>query len=265
MKVKKLILSVMITIFTTLVISTNVYADEKVIPSTVETNSDAVIANLDETLIEENIEAEEQKEMIEEDTDVESDDLVNLASQEESPETEVSDVAEEANDEEIEEAEEIEIEETEEIEVIEEKNYTKEELRLLSCIIYAEAGNQSYNGKLAVANIILNRVKSNVFYHVNTIKEVIYDSKWCIQFSVIKEGNNGTSIFSRTLDMYDTKNKLDNTSKKKMNQCIKAAKAALNGENNIGNYLYFRPYSSSIADKYSEHIVIGGHIFYNTK
>lgn len=263
MKVKKLILSVMITIFTSLVISTNVYADEKVIPSTVETSSDVVITNLDETLIEENIEVEEQKEMIEEDTDVETDNLVKLASQEESPETEV---AEEVNAEEIEEAAiDEEIEEAEEIEVVEEKNYTKEELRLLSCIIYAEAGNQSYNGKLAVANIILNRVKSNVFYHANTIKEVIYDSKWCIQFSVIKEGNNGTSIFSRTLDMYDTKNKLDNTSKKKMNQCIKAAKAALNGENNIGNYLYFRPYTSSIADKYSDHIVIGGHIFYNTK
>lgn len=247
MKVKKLILSVMITIFTTLVISTNVYADEKVIPSTVKTSSDAVIANSDETIIEENIEAEVQKEMIEEDTDVETDDLVELASQEESPETEVSEVKDE------------------EIDVVEEANYTKEELRLLSCIIYAEAGNQSYNGKLAVANIILNRVKSNVFYHVNTIKEVIYDSKWCIQFSVIKEGNNGTSIFNRTLDIYDTKNKSDNTSKKRMNQCIKAAKAALNGDNNIGNYLYFRPNSSSIADKYSNHVIIGGHIFYNMK
>ena len=54
-------------------------------------------------------------------------------------------------------------------------SYTKEELMYLSCIIYCEAGSQEKKGKIAVANVIMNRVESKIFDHVTTIKEAIYD------------------------------------------------------------------------------------------
>jgi spore germination cell wall hydrolase CwlJ-like protein len=146
-----------------------------------------------------------------------------------------------------------------------EVNYTKSELRLLSALIYSEAGNQSYKGKLAVANVVLNRADSDVFWHVDTIKEVIYDKKWGVQFSVIKKDGNGESAMDRALELYDTNKYLGNDEETNMEECIKAAKAALNGTNNIGDYLYFTVYNKSLADKYSDHVVIGAHIFYNTK
>ena len=43
---------------------------------------------------------------------------------------------------------------------------------LLAAIIYCEAGNQPYDGQLAVGLVITNRVRSSLF--PNTIKEVVY-------------------------------------------------------------------------------------------
>lgn len=148
--------------------------------------------------------------------------------------------------------------------------YTEEELRLLSCLVYAEAGNQSYEGMLAVANVVLNRVKSQTYSHVNTIEEVIYDKKWAVQFSVTVKNKNGKSVLDRALECYDTgkfPGRNPEGEKKAMNRAIKAAKAALNGENNLGDYLCFRlnnKNASSIKKKYN-YIIIGDHIFYRTK
>ena len=50
--------------------------------------------------------------------------------------------------------------------------YTDEEFRILVCVTFLEAGNQSYKGKLATANAVINRVLSKKF--PNTIKGVIY-------------------------------------------------------------------------------------------
>ena len=47
-----------------------------------------------------------------------------------------------------------------------------EELKLLANIIYCEAGSESYVGKVAVGNVIMNRVKSAS--QPNTITEVVY-------------------------------------------------------------------------------------------
>ena len=44
--------------------------------------------------------------------------------------------------------------------------------KLLAAIIYCEAGNQSMQGKIAVGNVVLNRVNSRKF--PNTISKVIY-------------------------------------------------------------------------------------------
>ncbi|HPU62607.1 MAG TPA: cell wall hydrolase [Mobilitalea sp.] len=113
-------------------------------------------------------------------------------------------------------------------------DYTKEDLKLLACLVYAEAGNQSYEGKLAVANVVLNRVKSSKF--PDTIKEVIYQPG---QFTVAKNGSLAKQL-----------KKYENYSSKSQLQAIKAAKAALEGENNIGSRLYFNEYKASVKKGY---------------
>ena len=50
--------------------------------------------------------------------------------------------------------------------------YTDEEFRILVCVTFLEAGNQSYKGKLATANAVINRVLSKQF--PNSIKGVVY-------------------------------------------------------------------------------------------
>lgn len=150
-------------------------------------------------------------------------------------------------------------------------SYSEADLRLLSCLIYAEAGNQSYKGMLAVANVVLNRVKSDVFWHVDTIKEVIYDRKWSVQFSVtIKSKKTGLSPLDKALKCYDTgkfTGANPEAENKAMQRAIKAAKAALEGKNNIGGYLCFtyKGGSGSIKKKYPDYKIIGDHIFYRTK
>lgn len=150
--------------------------------------------------------------------------------------------------------------------------YTKKELRLLSCLVYTEAGNQSDEGMLAVANVVLNRVKSSVYGHVNTIKEVIYDKMWNVQFSVTKKNKKtGKSMLDNALLAYDTgvyTGKNPAAEKRAMDRAIEAAKAALNGENVIGDYLCFRVNNKdakNIKSKYKDYKILGDHIFYRTK
>ena len=59
-----------------------------------------------------------------------------------------------------------------------------EELKLLANIIYCEAGSESYVGKVAVGNVIMNRVKSAS--QPNTITEVVYAKG---QFSPVRNGS----------------------------------------------------------------------------
>lgn len=59
-------------------------------------------------------------------------------------------------------------------------NYDPQELDMVSRIINAEAGNQSLKGKIAVGNVIMNRVASSEF--PNTIYDVVYQRN---QFSVV--------------------------------------------------------------------------------
>lgn len=158
----------------------------------------------------------------------------------------------------------------EEEEVTEKANYSKSDLRLLACLIYAEAGNQSYDAMLGVANVVLNRVKSDAYWHVDTIKEVIYDDKWSVQFAVTKKNSKGVSPMDKALKAYDT-NKFTGgnpeAEKKCMKRAIKAAKAALNGENNIGSYLCFsnKGYKSYVKKHYSDYKIIDDLIFFRSK
>ena len=135
------------------------------------------------------------------------------------------------------------------------KKYTSKDVKLLACLIYTEAGNQPYKGKVAVGNLIVNRVKSKKFNHVNTIKEVIYDNKWCVQFGVTKGGSK--SPYAKAYKNYASLKKT-----KQMKSCIKAAKAALSGKNVVGSRLSFTRYSKKLARQHKNYIKISGHIFY---
>ncbi len=128
-------------------------------------------------------------------------------------------------------------------------NYSKEDLKLLACLVHSEAGTQSYEGKLAVANIVLNRVKSSKYG--GTIKSVIYQPG---QFSVARSGS-----LAKQLANYD------NYSSNSQQLSIKAAKAALEGSNNIGSRLYFHSYKAAVRkgyDKKGTSVKLGDHLFW---
>ena len=61
--------------------------------------------------------------------------------------------------------------------------YQEDVVYWLSRIIYAESGNQSLEGQVAVGNVVLNRVASSAF--PNTVYEVIFQTN---QFSPTKNG-----------------------------------------------------------------------------
>ncbi len=144
-----------------------------------------------------------------------------------------------------------------------EKSYSKADVKLLACLIYAEAGNQSYKGKLAVANVVMNRVKSNQF--PNSIEGVAYQSAYSrsygrriYQFSV---ASPSVGTLKKALNVYG---KRKNAAEIRMEEeCIKAAKAALEGKDAFDgkNYLFFCRYSSSLASRRSG-VKIGAHYFY---
>lgn len=129
-------------------------------------------------------------------------------------------------------------------------SYSEEDLKLLAALVHAEAGNQCYEGKLAVANVVLNRVKSSKY--PNSISKVIYQSG---QFTVAKSGS-----LAKQLDNYE------NYSSESQKLTIKAAKAALEGANNIGNRLYFNAYKTAVKkgylEKYSTCVKIEDHLFW---
>jgi len=95
-------------------------------------------------------------------------------------------------------------------------SYTEDEVYWLSRIIEAEASGEPYKGKVAVGEVILNRVESNDF--PNTIWGVIFDTNFGIQFEPVANGS-----------IYNTPSQ----------ESIEAAKTALSGSNYAGNSLYF--------------------------
>lgn len=121
-----------------------------------------------------------------------------------------------------------------------------DELWLLACIIDWEAGNESYDGKLAVANVVLNRVRSSKWG--NSITSVIYAPR---QFSGVTDGNGNVSAsFSA---------KLSNGPRQ---SCIEAAMEALSGVNNVGGYTSFRALSIANYSSYDSYMIIGNHCFF---
>ncbi|KEI12449.1 peptidoglycan-binding protein [Clostridium novyi B str. ATCC 27606] len=65
--------------------------------------------------------------------------------------------------------------------------YTQSDLEVLSRLVHAEAGGESYRTKVCVASVVINRVKSNQF--PNSIKNVIYQvSDGHYQFTPVLNG-----------------------------------------------------------------------------
>lgn len=148
------------------------------------------------------------------------------------------------------EADKVEKVEKEEKKETKKNSYTKKELRLMAAIIFCEAGNESYKGKMAVASVIMNRVESKKF--PNTVKGVIYQKG---QFSPARTGK-----LARELANYDA----GRFTSKNHRECIKAAKAALSGENTMPGYLYFNGYSKSMARRHPNGIRIQNQWFHKT-
>ena len=67
------------------------------------------------------------------------------------------------------------------------KFYREDEVYWLSKIISAESGGESLIGQIAVGDVIMNRVKSNLY--PNTIYGVIFDRKYGVQFSPTLDGS----------------------------------------------------------------------------
>lgn len=118
--------------------------------------------------------------------------------------------------------------------------FSAEEVRLLAAIVYAESGSESYEGQVAVANVVLNRLYSGRWG--GSLNDVIYAP---YQFSA-----TDTWAFS---DVYS--NGAPDTT-----MC--AVYDALNGYNNIGGYLSFRPIWYLDPSELDDCIVIGNHVFF---
>lgn len=110
-----------------------------------------------------------------------------------------------------------------------------DDVTLLAALIQCEAGNEPYEGQLAVGAVVMNRVKSGRY--PNSIYEVIYQPS---QFPPAGRGY--------------VANKIANGVKA---SCLQAAQEAINGMDNTGGAMSFRRASSGHAG-----VVIGSHVFY---
>lgn len=115
--------------------------------------------------------------------------------------------------------------------------FTEDDRYLLANLIYCEAGNQPYEGQVAVGAVVINRVLSGAF--PSTIPGVIYQHN---QFEPAMTGRLALAL-SRN----------DATP-----ACYAAADAAMAGQTTVSDCIFFRTPIPQVTPRY----VIGGHIFY---
>ena len=121
--------------------------------------------------------------------------------------------------------------------------YNQEDLLWIARIVWCESGNQPLDGKVAVANVIINRMNDDGF--PNTAEGVIFDRRFGVQF---------TPSTSKKIYCEPTE------------QCWLAAKLALEGYETAPGCFYF------VSNKATEkswagrnrtvYGVIGGHTFF---
>lgn len=106
-----------------------------------------------------------------------------------------------------------------------------DDLTLLAAIIQIEAGNEVYEGQVAVGSVVMNRVRSGSF--PNTVGGVIFAKG---QFATSRM----SSVISRGVKA----------------SCIQAAQEAMSGVDTTGGATHFRRSGSK------EGLIIGNHVFY---
>ncbi len=120
----------------------------------------------------------------------------------------------------------------------------EQEYQVLLKIVEAEAGGEDTTGKMLVANVIMNRVRSGIF--PSTVTEVVYQKQ------------DGYAQFSPTVD-----GRIDQVSVSQ--DTVDAVTRVMNGEDCSGGALFFRSVRSSSGwfdqslNRVLEH---GNHIFY---
>ena len=108
---------------------------------------------------------------------------------------------------------------------------------LLANLIYCEAGNQPYEGQVAVGAVVINRVLSGAF--PDTVVGVIYQTN---QFEPVSTGRLALALVRD--DATDA--------------CYQAADAAMAGQSTVADCIFFRTPIPQVTPRYT----IGGHIFY---
>lgn len=146
------------------------------------------------------------------------------------------------------------------------ENYTAKELRLMSSIIYCEAGSMSDEARIAVANVIINRMNDTSDWgHVSTIKEVIYDDYWGVQFSPTK-GN--PSSLDKAMAIYDHLEDYEGKWQyRQMMDSISSAKKAFCGEKTVpDSFMFFNSHITSSKEKCESkgksYKIIDSHIYF---
>lgn len=114
---------------------------------------------------------------------------------------------------------------------------SEEDLNLMAKIVSCESRGESYEGKLAVANIILNRLESGEYG--DSIYDVVFSKN---QFSCTFDGSfENTGINA---------------------ECMEACRNACDGINNIGTFDCFLTTEIAKYNDYRRYTVIGNHVFY---
>lgn len=112
--------------------------------------------------------------------------------------------------------------------------------KLLANLIYCEARGESYEGKVAVASVVINRVLSERF--PNTVVGVIYAPR---QFAPVTSTKNPLALA------------LAEDRATRYPDCYRAADEAMGGYSNVGRCVYFRTPIPGLTGTQ-----IGNHIFY---
>lgn len=108
------------------------------------------------------------------------------------------------------------------------------DVTLLAALIQCEAGNESYEGKLAVGAVVMNRVRSAGY--PNSVSGVIYASG---QFPPATNGKVAAVV-----------------ARGPSASCVQAAQQAISGATNVGGATHFRRAGTA------QGIVIGNHVFW---
>ena len=110
-----------------------------------------------------------------------------------------------------------------------------DDVKLLATLIYCEAGGESYEGKLAVGSVVMNRLRSGAY--PSTISGVIYASG---QFTPALNGKVARVYYNETVPA----------------SCYDAANQVLAGYSNVGDATHFRRAGNH------DGILIGNQVFW---